>query len=269
MLSLPAPGRVPSGQPALWEQTAAGFRRDILNGTLRPGYEFPTDKALAVELGVSRETVVKAFTALTWEGLVRSGKGHPRRVADVANPLILHPGTWEQDVRARGLEPSEEGRLEIVQAPTHIASLLGATDDEAVILRHATRYASGIPVQLADAYFRESLVRGTPLTQPGGGPSSDAVFVRLGHPETRHRHRIATRLPTSHEVATLQISRGNPVLQITRIAYDPSGVPVGVLVTVTAGLTNEVVIDTPAADPAAAVGEGEGEGRPIPDTAAS
>src|SRR5262249_40306677 len=42
-------------------------------------------------------------------------------------------------------------------------------------------------------------------------------------------------------------SRGNPMLVLTRIAYDEHGSPLGVTVTVIPGLRHELEIDAPAA----------------------
>ena len=58
-------------------EVAASLRGRITHGELRPGERLPSERALALRLGVSRVTVVRALTRLRTEGLVvtRHGSG--------------------------------------------------------------------------------------------------------------------------------------------------------------------------------------------------
>src|SRR3954468_13466382 len=61
----------------LHEQAAAEIRRAIAGGEAKPGDRLPPARDLAAELGVNRNTVLRALRALRDEGLLdfRRGRG--------------------------------------------------------------------------------------------------------------------------------------------------------------------------------------------------
>ena len=63
-----------SGVP-IYVQLVEGVRRALEVGTLRPGERLPTVRALAGELTVAPNTVVKAYNELQREGLISSRAG--------------------------------------------------------------------------------------------------------------------------------------------------------------------------------------------------
>ena len=63
-----------SGVP-IYVQLAEGVRRALEVGTLRPGERLPTVRALAGDLTVAPNTVVKAYGELQREGLIESRAG--------------------------------------------------------------------------------------------------------------------------------------------------------------------------------------------------
>ena len=63
-----------SGVP-IYVQLVEGVRRALEVGTLRPGERLPTVRALAGELTVAPNTVVKAYNELQREGLIESRAG--------------------------------------------------------------------------------------------------------------------------------------------------------------------------------------------------
>jgi DNA-binding FadR family transcriptional regulator len=64
-----------------YEQVAQQLREAILDGTLRPGDELPSERELCAQFGVSRTTVREALRALQAQGLaVATGPTAPLRV---------------------------------------------------------------------------------------------------------------------------------------------------------------------------------------------
>src|ERR1041385_2114253 len=68
-------------RPALDVQIASGLRAAILSRALRSGVRLPSTRALAGDLGVSRNAVVAAFEQLASEGYLESRVGSGTCVA--------------------------------------------------------------------------------------------------------------------------------------------------------------------------------------------
>jgi GntR family transcriptional regulator len=63
-----------SGVP-IYRQIQDQIRFGIASGLLRPGEQLPTVRALAVELSVNPNTVIKAYNELEREGILTSEQG--------------------------------------------------------------------------------------------------------------------------------------------------------------------------------------------------
>ncbi|ODT56294.1 aspartate aminotransferase [bacterium SCN 62-11] len=68
------------------------IRAQILDGTYPAGSPMPSTRALALELGVARTTVVTAYDRLLCEGLIETRPGAPTRVA-LVHPVAPPTGT--------------------------------------------------------------------------------------------------------------------------------------------------------------------------------
>src|SRR5512139_2322024 len=70
-------GLDPGARAPLYRQLYAQLREAILERRLAPGVRLPSTRALAAELGVSRNTVIAAFEQLAAEGYLagRTGSG--------------------------------------------------------------------------------------------------------------------------------------------------------------------------------------------------
>jgi GntR family transcriptional regulator / MocR family aminotransferase len=117
---LPAVALDPGGVLPLHRQLYFGIRGAILDGRLRPGLRLPSTRALAAELGVSRNTVLAAFEQLAAEGYLdgRTGAGSyvSRRLpeetlnARVPRPARGHGGSAAPGPSARGARLAGLGR---------------------------------------------------------------------------------------------------------------------------------------------------------------
>lgn len=76
-----------SGVP-IYVQLVEGVRRALEVGTLGPGERLPTVRALAGELTVAPNTVVKAYNELQREGLIESRAGVGTVVAGEAGEAV-------------------------------------------------------------------------------------------------------------------------------------------------------------------------------------
>lgn len=75
-----------SGVP-IYRQIMDQIRHGIASGRLSPGEQLPTVRALAVDLQVNPNTVIKAYSLLEQQGVLTSEQGSGTFVADAA-PLL-------------------------------------------------------------------------------------------------------------------------------------------------------------------------------------
>ncbi|HEU5039592.1 MAG TPA: winged helix-turn-helix domain-containing protein, partial [Gemmatimonadales bacterium] len=102
LLPLDAGSEVP-----LYRQLYRGLREAVLTGALAAGSPLPSTRALAEELGVSRNTVVLAFDQLTAEGYL---EGAPRSGTMVARALPRPSAPRRAAVSRAGPGISARGR---------------------------------------------------------------------------------------------------------------------------------------------------------------
>ncbi len=80
----------PRASDPLSRQIYRALRDGILAGRLTGGLRLPSTRALAVDLGVSRNTVVTAFDQLVAEGYVESRVGRGTRVSHTLPDHLMH-----------------------------------------------------------------------------------------------------------------------------------------------------------------------------------
>ena len=119
----------------LYQQLYAHMRAAILSGELKRGLKLPSSRALADELGVSRNTVQNAYRQLAAEGYLESVEGSGTFVTSVLPDLLLAAPVDKM--------PKDSGRVSARPA------------DEAQFSVHAR-------LQLAAAPMPEALPRANP-----------------------------------------------------------------------------------------------------------
>ena len=87
-----------SGVP-IYRQIQDQIRYGITSGRLRAGEQLPTVRALAVDLAVNPNTVIKAYTELEREGVLTTEQGSGTFVAPVP-PVTLAPEDRQAKLRA-------------------------------------------------------------------------------------------------------------------------------------------------------------------------
>jgi GntR family transcriptional regulator/MocR family aminotransferase len=93
------------GTTPLYDQLYAALRQRIVDGTLAPGTRLASTRAFSVDLGVSRFTVVTAFSSLIAEGYVTTTRGGGTYVARTLPEQMMR-------VRRPGrTQPAKEARV--------------------------------------------------------------------------------------------------------------------------------------------------------------
>ena len=95
------------GSGTLSQQIYHALRRAILGGQLAPGARLPATRALAYELGVSRNTVLLAYDQLLAEGYTVGQTGSGTYVADALPDVTLS----SHDARVQAVH-TREGTLQ-------------------------------------------------------------------------------------------------------------------------------------------------------------
>src|SRR5262245_33350391 len=121
----------PKASESLARQIYRTLRDGILAGRLAAGFRLPSTRALASDLGVSRNTVVTAFDQLLAEGYVESRVGRGTRVSQTMPDHLLHARARP---RVRALPP----------APANAPSARGALLVERAAKKSSMPDAAGV-----------------------------------------------------------------------------------------------------------------------------
>jgi len=244
------------------ERIAADLRDEITQHRRQPGSRMPSEPELMETYGVSRTTARAAMAILAREGLVASESGRGwivREYAPLRWPMSIFEGrqhhesvaggsmdAWSTEVARHGRKPDEMIELAMVIPPPRVAERLQVSDKHLVVVRKRIRYVDGVPYQLADSYFPEELVRGTPLMEPRSVAAPGGVLASIGRPQKRYIDEILVRMPTPEEAARLSLPTGTPVAEVTRTGYSADGTPLRVMVSVAPGDRNVLVYELDA-----------------------
>ena len=113
---------IPNSEAHLNRRLYERLRSQILTGHFRPGAKLPSTRALAVSLGVSRNTVTSAFAQLTAEGYIRGRSGSGSYIAHELPNDLTHPS--KDKTSAQRSESRSSPRFPVrFSAPTDRAAL--------------------------------------------------------------------------------------------------------------------------------------------------
>jgi GntR family transcriptional regulator len=108
-----------SGMP-ITRQIAAQIRAQCASGAIRPGDRLPSVRALAAELAVNQNTILRVYERLTAEGLLERRHGDGTFVAEHAptGQMKTQRQLFRQEIariaelaKTLGVEPAEAHRL--------------------------------------------------------------------------------------------------------------------------------------------------------------
>jgi GntR family transcriptional regulator len=216
-----------SGLP-LYRQIEASLRDRIRNGALRPGAQVSPEPELMAEYGVSRATVRQALSGLVSEGLleIRRGLG-----TYVTAPRFEHTiggfYSFSREIERHGLRPGTRVlRLWKEPAADPVAEALGLAAGTEIVALRRLRLAGPDPLVVETSHL--------PALRFPGLEAIDFTKVRLydtlmnayGCRPTRARETFEPVLLTADEAALLDQSRGDPALQVERVAFDQDDLPI-------------------------------------------
>lgn len=217
------------------------LRAPIDEGTLGPGARLPSERELASEHGVARNTAREAIRLLAEQGLVTAEHGRgvfvrsraplmrfgqSRYSQKLRNETGLSP--YRAEVQAQAREPSVDCRsVDRVPAPDFVSDRLGLPPGEAVVRRENWYYADGEAMQIGVTWSAWSIVKDSPIGKSAqlGSGSIYARFEELGHNIRSIREEVTARTPTPTETGDLALPSGVPVLDVIHTGLDQHGDP--------------------------------------------
>ncbi len=235
----------------MYRQIADDLRQKIESGALAPGVQLPTELELREQYNnASRNTVRDAVKWLTARNLVETRPGHGTFVVGKIDPFVTNldvaSGVGSEGVTAYASEVTagrrkpevSAPRIEIHQAGT-VASELRLAEGATMVSRHQQRFIDDIPWSLQTSFYPMSFVdRGgaIELIQAKDMPDGVVRYLedQLGIKQVGWRDKITVRMPNPTETTFFRLPDDGrvAVFEIRRTAFDESGTPLRLTVTV-------------------------------------
>lgn len=130
-----------------YQEIANTLRKQIQDSVFTEAQKFPTEQALCLEYGASRQTIRHALSVLVQEGLIERLQGSGSRVRNQAQPLpppqrsIAVITTYISDY----IFPSILREVETVLSRNNCTTMLYATQNQVVNERHVLKGLLGLP----------------------------------------------------------------------------------------------------------------------------
>ncbi|MCM3556016.1 GntR family transcriptional regulator [Janibacter melonis] len=205
----------------LYHQIAEQLSAAIHDGRLESGDAFENEIALATRLSVSRPTIRRAIQEMVDRGLLVRRRGLGTHVANrkVHREAVLS-SLWD-DLDAAGRSPRTEV-LDLERAvDPRAASMLDLPPETELLSLTRVRYAGDDPLALLHNWLpptsgeigRDELERAGLYAALRGRGVRPSVA----------RQSIGARMPTAAERKALHMRAGQPVLTMTRVAFDAGG----------------------------------------------
>lgn len=244
----------------MYRRIAEDLRQKIEVGELEHGSQLPTELELREQYDASRNTVRDAIKWLITRGLVETRPGQGTFVVEKIYPFITTLTgelTWggvgdlyRTEVKALQRTPyATDPRVELQQASGVMATDLELEDGTSVVSRHQQRYIDERSWSLQTSFYPMTFVdRGAiRLIQAVDINQGTVQYLKetLGIEQVGYRDKLAVRAPDSIEAAFFELpSDGRvQVVEIRRIAYDVSGKPIRLTVTVYPADRNQFVVN--------------------------
>ncbi|OLM28271.1 Transcriptional regulator, GntR family [Pseudonocardia sp. Ae717_Ps2] len=201
-------------------------------GEFQAGQWLPTVRQLAIEYAANNRTIAQATHQLRDEGylVARSTAGWIVReqrsiVRSTRNRLSRQErragrGAFTTDCHEAGIEPDVSNDVRLQTAPDEVAAALGLDAGTEVCVRERIMRGDGEVLQLATSYLPRSITAGTLIEEQSSGPGG--IYARLeeaGYELTRYTERVRIGRASEQEAREMQVSPGEPVYRLRRIAW--------------------------------------------------
>ena len=214
----------------LARQVRERLRTKLLDGSLPPGSQLPSEIELARSFGVSRTSLREAVLQLEQDGLLLRRHGHG---TFVRSTQLLHTRlnmnlSATELIRAHGMEPrTQDVGIQHSDASAHEAERLGLTEGAPVIVLERVRTADGRPVVFTRDVISATLFEAAsvdPVELASYTQSLYQFFVdRLQRSVVDGIARISPEVASGQLAARLKVPVATPLLLLEQLDSDASG----------------------------------------------
>jgi GntR family transcriptional regulator len=246
----------------MYRQIAESLREEIESGQLGPGQQLRTELELGEVYNASRNTVRDAIKWLTSLGLVETRPGQGTFVVEKIDPFVTTLTRKEGEVAEGGQSTSylsevahsrkpssSDVRVEIQEAPAHVATRLDIAPGTEVISRHEQRHVGGTPYSLQTSFYPVKFADdgAKRLRSPGNIEEGAVQYLRetLGIKQVGYRDVITVRVPNVIEADFFKVPMDGRIamFEISRTAFDGNGNPMRLTVTVLPANRNHLAVN--------------------------
>jgi GntR family transcriptional regulator len=263
-------------QQPMYQQIAEDLRQSIeLGATLdpddpenlkpganfKPGAKLPTELELCDTYHASRNTIRDAIKRLTSLGLVETRPGQGTYITTRVDPFVTELSgdpralggaegtTYLSEVQKSGHRDASFSIPKVeIQAPTAEVRLrLRVPSNSQVISRHQMRYIDKIPWSLQTSFYpMDFITKGaTRLLMAEDIPQGTVRYLAdtIGINQVGYRDWITARGPDPNEQGFFNLAHDATVFEVFRTAFDQTGTPLRVTVTVFPTDRNQFIIN--------------------------
>ncbi|MBV9690222.1 MAG: GntR family transcriptional regulator [Ktedonobacteraceae bacterium] len=201
------------------------LQKRITQGFYAAGQRLPSEREIADELNVSRVTVHTALLRLQAENIVdivpRGGvfvRSASTKAIIASGPELKQVGSFIRAMERQGkqtlvrfIEPSS-----IILVGDTVGAKMETDPTTKVLRRYRLHIVDRVPYRILDSYYLASLLRDLLGKDEGYIPLFKWLREHTGLRAAQAVERLDCRMPSAEEAALLNISRGQPVVDMDR-----------------------------------------------------
>jgi len=244
----------------MYQRIADDLRAKIESGELTPGDQIPTEGELQDIYVASRNTIRDAIKRLVSLGLVQTRPGQGtfvlRKIDPFVTTLSAPPGsgfgggegaTYLSQVGEQHRSPKVSSpKVEVQVPPPEIALRLRIAPEEQVVSRYQERFVDDTPWSLQTSFYPMEFALKAPRLLMAGDiveGSTSYLETTLGIKQVGYRDWITARTPDMNEQSFFGIEHDATVFEIFRTAFDDTGRPLRVTVTIFPTDRNQFIVN--------------------------
>ncbi|MEO6888391.1 MAG: GntR family transcriptional regulator [Ktedonobacteraceae bacterium] len=207
------------------DEVVEELSKRIVQGQYVAGQRLPSERELADELHVSRVTIRAASLRLQSGNLVdivpRGGafvRSSSTKATIASGPELKQSGSFIRAMQQQGrqtlvrfIEPSS-----IIPAGSEIGTKMNTDPGIPVLRRYRMHLVDRIPYRILDSYYLASLLSDLLGKDEGYIPLFKWLREHTGVRAVQARERLHCRMPSAEEARLLNISRGQPIVDMDR-----------------------------------------------------